>query len=82
VNLLAIPGSDKDAKNVYASYSKNLKISHVSWTDGTATLNNNGLVIYLIIQTNLHKIYNLKLYKIKKENKENYNYVYIISAIF
>jgi hypothetical protein len=46
--------------------------------------NNNGLVIYfIIIQTNLHiKIYNLKLYKIKKENKENYDYVYIISAIF
>jgi hypothetical protein len=47
--------------------------------------NNNGLVIYfIIIQTNLHKIYNLKLYifKIKKENKKNYDYVYIISAIF
>jgi hypothetical protein len=45
--------------------------------------NNNGLVIsFIIIQTNLHKIYNLKVYKIKKENKENYDYVYIISAIF
>ena len=57
MNLLAIPGSDKECKKCIC------------------IIFYNGLVIYLIIQTNLHKIYNLKLYKIKKENKENYDYV-------